>query len=100
MAVRAKTSTTSIPFADYAMTAKEQFMGALKQSQQVTLGLAQALADQAKTLPDLPVPMIDVNEGMTFAFDFASELLSAQRDFAVQLLGTLKPTMMSAPASA
>jgi len=85
----------SLPLADYATQAREQWMTSIKQSQEFALGAAKALADMTKSvpMPDLGValPTPAIGEAVTFAYDLAAETLAAQRDFAFQVAELFKP---------
>jgi hypothetical protein len=90
---KAKT-TTEIP--EVAVKISEQMISALKQYQQFSLDAAQTWAKVAATFPVAEFPTIPGAPEVpstaaltTFAFDFTTELLNAQRAFALELVGTL-----------
>jgi hypothetical protein len=79
--------TTEIP--EIAETVKSSILDAVAQSQKFTLDTAQSIA---KTTSSIPMPELPTMPGMMspeaatkFTFDFAAELLSVQRDFALEL---------------
>ncbi len=88
------TSTTEVP--EFAQKIRDQWLSAVKQSQQFSLDAAQTFVKAASVLPvaDLPtVPgVVDLPsaEAVTkFAFDFAADLLKAQRAFALEFASAL-----------
>ena len=89
--VTAKTTTTTeVP--EVAQKIREQVLSTLKQSQQLLLDAAETWTKALSALPvaDLPtIPGIAALPGADaitkFTFDFATELLKAQREFALQL---------------
>jgi hypothetical protein len=85
-----------------AQKIREQVLSSVKQSQQLSIDAAQgwAKAVSALPVPDLPtipgVPSVPSLEAATkYSFDFASELLSGQRDFALRLTNVLVPAKTS-----
>jgi hypothetical protein len=86
----ATTTTTEIP--DIAATVRSQIVEGVQQSHKLTLDAAQAVS---KTTSSLPMPEMPALPGLSslpsveaatkFTFDFATELLNAQRDFALEL---------------
>jgi len=98
MTTKAKIPTNpfaSVPVADYAAQAREQWLTSIKQSQELALGAAKALADLTKSvpMPDLGValPTPALGEAMTFMYDLAADTLASQRDFALQVAELFKP---------
>jgi len=88
--VTTKTPTTDIP--EVVTKAGEQFISALKQTQQAAVEATQTWAKAVSVFPiaELPsfpgVPAVpNVKDLTTYAFDFTTELLNAQREFALQL---------------
>jgi hypothetical protein len=86
--------TTEIP--EVSVKISEQMISALKQYQQLSLDAAQTWAKVAATFPvaEFPTipgaPEVPSTEALTtFAFDFTTELLNAQRAFALELVSTL-----------
>jgi hypothetical protein len=87
MATATKTATTEIP--EMAETVRSQILEGVAQTHKFTVDAAQALA---KTTSSIPMPELPSFPGMMspeaatkFTFDFATELLNAQRDFALEL---------------
>lgn len=87
---------TEIP--DLAQNIREQLLSTVQQGQQLSVDAAQTWvkAVSALPVPDLPkvpgVPAIPGVETATrYTFDVATDLLSAQRDFALQLANVLVP---------
>jgi hypothetical protein len=94
--VTTKTTTTEIP--EVVTKAGEQFLSALKQYQQAAIDATQTWAKVASVLPLAEVPSIpgvpvspSAKALTTYAFDFTTELLAAQREFALQLTNALTP---------
>jgi hypothetical protein len=94
--VTTKTPTTEIP--EVVTKAGEQFLSALKQYQQAAVDATQTWAKAVSVLPiaELPsipgVPAVPNAKALTtYAFDFTTELLTAQREFALQLTSALTP---------
>jgi hypothetical protein len=93
------TPATEVP--DLAQKIREQLVSTVQQGQQLSVDAAQTWVKAASVLPvhhvsDLPtvpgLPSIPGVEAVTrFTFDVAADLLSAQRDFALQLASVLVP---------
>jgi hypothetical protein len=88
------TPTTEVP--DVALKIREQMISSVKQSQQMLLDAAETWIKAVSVLPvaDLPtipgLPALPGAEAVTkFTFDFATDLLKAQREFALQLASVL-----------
>jgi hypothetical protein len=88
------TSTTEVP--DVAVKIREQMISSVKQSQQMLLDAAETWIKAVSVLPvaDLPtIPGLAALPGAEavtkFTFDFATDLLKAQREFALQLASVL-----------
>jgi hypothetical protein len=88
------TPTTEVP--DVAVKIREQMISTVKQSQQLLLDAAETWIKAVSVLPvaDLPtipgMPALPGAEAVTkFTFDFATDLLKAQREFALQLASVL-----------
>jgi hypothetical protein len=86
--------TTAVP--EVAVKLSEQMITALKQYQQLSLDAAQTWAKVAASFPVAEFPAIPGAPEMpstealtTFAFDFTTELLAAQRAYALELVSTL-----------
>ena len=75
----------------------EQLVSTVKQTQSLALDAARAFAGALPSLPSgLPethgfVALPDVQAVTAYSFDLAAELLAAQKDFAVTLVGTFTP---------
>jgi hypothetical protein len=107
--VATSTKTTSESVNDVPALAqkfREQLIATVQQSQKVSVDAAQTWVKAVSALPgfryadslDLPKPLIpglpaipSVEAATKFTFDVAADLLSAQRDFALQLAGTFAP---------
>ncbi len=97
MATTTKTTpTTEMPA--LAQKIREQLVSTVRQGQQLSVDAAQTWVKVVSVLPvvDLPkvpgVPALPGLEAATkFSFDVAADLLSAQRDFALQLTSVLVP---------
>jgi hypothetical protein len=94
--VTTKTPTTEIP--EVVTKAGEQFLSALKQYQQAAVDATQTWAKAVSVLPIAGLPSIpgvpavpNAKALTTYAFDFTTELLTAQREFALQLTSALTP---------
>ena len=81
-----------------ADTLREQLISTVKQSQQLSLDAAQTWVKAVSVLPmaDMPsipgVPALPGVEAATkYAFDLAADLLSAQREYVLQLASALVP---------
>lgn len=93
----AKTTATELP--DFAQKFREQLVSTVQQGQQFSLDAAHTWVKAVSVLPipDLPanpgVPAVPGVEAATkFGFDVATDLLNAQRDFALQLANVLVPS--------
>jgi hypothetical protein len=90
-------SSTSIDVLDATQKLGEQWVSAVKQGQSVALDVARAFAEAWSSVPSnlpenaLAAALPDVPAITAYSFDLASELLGAQRDFAVALATTLTP---------
>jgi len=100
MATTKTTSTTEIP--EFAAKISDQLISAVKEYQQFSVDTAQTFAKVAAVFPatDLPsipgAPAFPSAEAVTkFAFNFTSDLLNAQRDFALQLASALVPEKLA-----
>jgi hypothetical protein len=90
------TSTTEVP--ELAQKIREQLVSAVQQTQQLSVDAAHTWVKAVSVLPvpDMPsipgVPALPHVEAATrFTFDVATDLLNAQRDFALQLAGVFAP---------
>src|SRR5271166_1771005 len=87
-------SSTSTDVLDATQHLGEQWVSAVKRGQSVALDLAHAFAGaMPSSLPENPfaAALPDLSEITAYSFDLASELLGAQKDFAVALATTLTP---------
>jgi hypothetical protein len=92
-----KTNTaTDVPAT--AQKIREQLLSTVRQGQQLSVDAAQTWVKAVSVLPvvDLPtipgVPTLPGVEAVTqYTFDVAADLLTAQRDFALQLAGVFTP---------
>jgi len=89
-------TTTEMP--DLAQQIREQLVSTVQQGQQLSVDAAQTWvkAVSAFPVPDVPtvpgVPAVpDVEAATAYTFDVATDLLNAQRDFALKLAGVLVP---------
>ena len=90
---------------DLAQTAQEQTLAAIRQSQAIaveTVGAWAKAVDKSKSqlpqvpeLPDLPT----IEQIIASSFDFAGELLAAQRQFAENLVAAAAPVVKSKAAA-
>ena len=90
------TPTTEMPA--LAEKIREQLVSTVRQGQQLSIDAAQTWVKAVSVLPvpDLPkVPGVPAMPGVAaatkFTFDVAADLLSAQRDFALQMAGVFVP---------
>lgn len=81
---------------------REQLLSTVQQSQQMSVDAAQTWVKVVSVLPVMELPKIpgvpampDMEAATKFTFDLASDLLSAQRDFALQLTGAFVPAKKS-----
>jgi len=98
MATTSTSSTSPTETADLAQKIHEQLISTVKQGQQLTVDAAQTWARAVAALPvrDLPkVPgspaLPNVAAATKYTFDVAADLLTAQRDFTVQLAKVFIP---------
>jgi hypothetical protein len=92
------TSETVTEIPDDAQTIREQMLSTIRQSQEMFVDAAQSWV---RALSIFPVPAMPAVPGMAaipgvaaatrFTFDVATDLLSAQRDFALQLAKVFTP---------
>jgi len=81
-----------------AQKSREQLVSNLQQGQQLSIDAAQNWVKAVSALPTLDLPKIpgvpavpDLEAATKYTFDVASDLLNAQREFALQLTNTLVP---------
>jgi hypothetical protein len=93
----AKSTTITPDIAELAAKAREQLLSTVATGQSLTVEAAQnwVKAVSALPFPELPVvpglPVTTVETATTYAFDLASDLLKAQRDFTVELAKVFAP---------
>ncbi len=93
------TPSTEVPdVSALAQKFREQLLATVQQGQQASVDAVQTWVKAVSVIPvpDLPtvpgLPDVPGVEAMTtFTFDLASDLLNAQRDFALQLTTVLAP---------
>lgn len=95
------TTTKTVPTTEMPVLAqkiREQLVSTVRQGQQLSVDAAQTWVKAVSVLPvpELPtvpgVPAMPGVEAATkYTFDLAADLLSAQRDFALQLAGMFVP---------
>ena len=89
-------SETEIP--DLVQKSREQLISGLQKGQQLSIDAAQKWVKAVSVLPSVDLPKIpgmpalpDLETTTKYSFDLAADLLSAQRNFALQLTNTLSP---------
>ena len=92
MAAASTTTKTTTEMPDFAVKMREQLLSTLEQGQQMSLDAAKTWVKAVEVLPihELPtVPSLPSVPGVesvtTFTFDFAEDLLKAERDFVSKL---------------
>jgi len=85
-----------------AQKSREQVVSGLQQGQQLSVDAAQSWVKAVSALPVMDLPKIpgmpslpDLDVATRYAFDVATDLLNAQRDFVVQLGHVLVPAKTS-----
>ena len=85
-----------------AQKSREQFVSNLQKGQQFSIDAAQSWVKAVSGLPVIDLPKIagipalpDFGAATKYTFDVATDLLNAQRDFAVQLGNVLVPAKTS-----
>lgn len=83
---------------DATRSAQDQFLVAVRQSQQAVVDAVAAWAQTVKNItPSVPVPngaeLPKPQEVVDDAFDFAQKLLDAQRDFAQNVIAAASPVI-------
>jgi hypothetical protein len=86
----------------FAQKVREQLVSTVQQSQQLSVDAAQTWVKAVSVIPTIDLPKVsglpvmpNVEAATKYTFDVAGDLLSAQRDFAVQLTNTLVPAKTS-----
>lgn len=97
--VTPNTKSSSDQVTDIAQKFREQLVSTVQQGQKISIDAAQSWVKAVSVLPvaDLPkipgIPALPGLEAATkYTFDVASDLLNAQRDFALQLTNVLLPS--------
>ncbi len=87
------TPRTEIPdISQVAQKMREQLLATVQQGQQLSVDAAQTWVKAVSVIPVPDLPTVPGVETMTtFTFDLAADLLSSQRDFALQLAHVLVP---------
>jgi hypothetical protein len=88
--------TTEVPV--LAKKFREQLVSNLHQGQQLSIDAAQTWVKAVSVLPHMELPMVhgipmmgDLETATKYTFDVATDLLGAQRDFAMQLASAFVP---------
>jgi hypothetical protein len=81
-----------------AQRSREQLLSSLQEGQQLSIDAAESWVKAVSALPVMDIPKVpgfsdvpDLQAATKYTFDLASDLLSAQRDFVVQLTNVLVP---------
>ena len=100
---KAASETVTEPVSETDMPAlaqktREQLVSGLQQGQQLSIDAAQKWVKAVSVLPSVDLPKIpgmpalpNLETATRYTFDLAADLLSAQRNFALQLTSTLSP---------
>jgi len=98
MATTNSKTTTPTEMPAHAQKIREQLVSSIRQGQQLSVDGAQTWAKAVSSLPVVEVPAVaglpampSMDAVTTYAFDLATDLLTAQRDFAMQLSGAFVP---------
>jgi hypothetical protein len=98
MATATTKATPKGELPELAQQIREQLVSAVQQGQQISVNAAQAWVKAVSVipLPDLPtVPGLpdvpSVEAATAYTFDVITDLLNAQRDYALQLTNVLAP---------
>lgn len=82
----------------FAQKFREQLVSTVQQSQQLSIDAAQTWVKAVSVLPTMDLPkmtgipaMPGLDAATRYTFDVAADLLSLQREFALQLTNTLIP---------
>ena len=94
--VSVSVSETEIP--ELVQKSREQLISGLQKGQELSIDAAQKWVKAVSVLPSVDLPKIpgmpalpDLETATKYSFDLAADLLSAQRNFALQLTNTLSP---------
>jgi hypothetical protein len=92
------TKTSSDQITDIAQKFREQLVSTVQQGQKISIDAAQTWVKAVSVLPVMDLPKVPgipelpgVEAATKFTFDVATDLLNAQRDFALQLSNVLLP---------
>ena len=91
------------PTIDYAISAQDKTLTALRQSQSAVIDVvetwAKAVEGTVQDLPAIPVAssLPSFDEIIKTNFDFADKVLKAQRDFAQKLVKASAPAIKTTP---
>ncbi len=94
------------PSTEYVIAAQERTLSALRQSQSAVVdavdGWAKAVESAAPDLPAIPVlkSLPTAEEIVQTSFDFYGKVLSAQREFAQNLVAATAPVVKTTPVEA
>jgi hypothetical protein len=94
------------PTIDYTIAAQDRTLGALKQSQSAVVEAVESWAKAVESAtPDLPaIPVLAAlptpQEIIQTSFDFYGKVLSAQREFAQELVSAASPVIKTTPVEA
>jgi hypothetical protein len=97
--VTPNTKSSNDQVTDIAEKFREQLVSTVQQGQKISIDAAQTWVKAVSVLPALDVPKIpgipalpSLEAATKYSFDVATDLLNAQRDFALQLTNVLLPT--------
>ena len=100
MATPSAKTTNEMPA--LAQKFREQLLSTVQQGQQMSIDAAQTWVKAVSVLPAVDLPKIPglpslpgVDVATKYTFDVAADLLTAQRDFALQLTNVLVPAKTS-----
>jgi hypothetical protein len=94
------------PTIDYTIAAQDRSLGALRQSQTAVVeaveSWAKAVESATPELPPIPVlaSLPTAEELIQTSFDFYGKVLSAQREFAQELVSAASPVVKTTPVEA
>lgn len=93
-----KTAPKSTELPEIAQQMRDQVVSTVKQGQQLTVDAVQALTKAAAVLPTPELPQIPgvpampgVEAVTTYAFDLTLDLITAQKNFALQVANAFTP---------
>jgi hypothetical protein len=86
-------ATLAPELTDFAQQLRDQVLTTVKQYQKFSLDAAQTWVKAVAELPVAKLPtVVDGKDATTYAFDVATDLINAQREFALQLADVLVAT--------